>query len=76
MTLEAGDATGGPENKHTSSDQWLYVVAGEGCATVDNVTIALTAGDLVVIGAGETHEIKASSSESLKTFNLFVPLEY
>jgi mannose-6-phosphate isomerase-like protein (cupin superfamily) len=30
MTLAPGDATGGPENAHADSDQWLYVVAGEG----------------------------------------------
>ncbi len=76
MTLEAGDATGGPENKHTSSDQWLYVVAGEGRATVEGETIVLTAGDLIVIEAGETHEIEASSSKSLETLNLYVPPEY
>ena len=76
MTLEAGDATGGPENKHTSSDQWIYIVAGEGRATVDGETIDLSAGDLIVIEAGETHEIKASSSESLETLNLYVPPEY
>ena len=34
MTLAPGDTTGGPNNKHASSDQWLYVVAGEGRATV------------------------------------------
>ena len=76
MTLAPGDATGGPDNKHASSDQWLYIVAGEGRATVDGETIELAAGDLVVIEAGETHEIEATNSESLETLNLYVPPEY
>ena len=76
MTLAPGDATGGPDNEHASSDQWLYVVTGEGRATVSGETIALTAGDLVVIEAGETHEIEATSSDPLETLNLYVPPEY
>ena len=76
MTLAPGDATGGPNNKHASSDQWLSVVAGEGRATVERETIDLTAGDLVVIEAGETHEIEATSSDPLETLNFYVPPEY
>lgn len=76
MRLASGEATGGPNNKHENSDQWLYVVSGEGCATVDEETITLTVGDLIVIEAGETHEIEASDSKSLETLNLYVPPEY
>ena len=76
MTLAPGDATGGLTNKHASSDQWVSVVAGEGRATVERETIDLTAGDLVVIEAGETHEIEATGSDPLETLNLYVPPEY
>ena len=76
MTLAPGDATGGPNNTHANSDQWLYVVAGEGRATVERETIDLTAGDLVVIEAGETHEIEATSSDLLEPLNLYIPPEY
>ena len=69
MTLAPGDATGGPNNK-------LYVVAGEGHATVERETVTLTAGDLVVIEADETHEIEATSSDPLGTLTLYVPPEY
>ena len=34
MTLPKGESTGGPNNKHTSSDQWLYVISGAGEAVV------------------------------------------
>lgn len=76
MTLAAGDTTGGPNNRHANSDQWLYVVSGDGHASVEEETVDLTAGDLVVIEAGEAHEITASDSESLETLNLYVPPEY
>jgi len=67
MTLAPGDATGGPDNYHDESDQWLHVVSGEGAATVDGREVALAAGDLVRIDAGETR---------LETLNLCVPPEY
>ena len=76
MKLPSGDATGGPNNRHANSDQWLYVVSGEGRVTVDEDTINLAVGDLIVIEAGETHEIEASDSEPLETLNLYVPPEY
>ena len=35
MTLEPGTSTGGPDNAHADSDQWLYVVSGSGRAVVE-----------------------------------------
>jgi len=35
MTLRSGQSTGGPNNYHADSDQWLFVVNGTGMATVD-----------------------------------------
>jgi mannose-6-phosphate isomerase-like protein (cupin superfamily) len=76
MTLGPGDATGGPENAHADSDQWLYVVDGAGEATVEGDRLELTGGDLLLIERGETHEIRNSGSEPLETLNLYVPPEY
>lgn len=76
MTLAPGDATGGPNNAHENSDQWLYVRFGEGRATVDGESIDLAADDLLVIEAGETHEIEATDAGPLETLNLYVPPEY
>ena len=61
MTLEPGRSTGGPDNAHADSDQWLYVVSGSGRAVVE---------------AGETHEIENDGDEPLQTFNLYVPPDY
>ena len=76
MTLEPGTSTGGPDNAHADSDQWLYVVSGSGRAVVEGETVRLDSGDLVVVEAGETHEIENDGNEPLQTLNLYVPPDY
>ena len=73
MTLSPGQSTGGPDNHHEKSDQWLYVIEGEGRAIVDGEPVALQAGDLVYIEAGETHEIENTGEKPQKTLSLYVP---
>lgn len=76
MTLSAGEATGGPDNRHATSDQWLFVASGSGAAIVDGERIALEAGDLLLIAAREGHEIRASDDGPLVTVNVYAPPEY
>jgi len=76
MTLEPGTSTGGPDNFHADSDQWCYVVSGSGRATVDGEDVRLETGDLVVVEAGETHEIENDGDDDLRTLNLYVPPDY
>jgi mannose-6-phosphate isomerase-like protein (cupin superfamily) len=77
MVLDPGEATGGPDNKHDNSDQWLYVLSGIGRATVTGKQVDIGPGSLLLIEAGETHEIvNTSDSESLETINVYAPPEY
>jgi mannose-6-phosphate isomerase-like protein (cupin superfamily) len=76
MTLAAGEATGGPDNRHAASDQWLFVASGSGTAIVDGEQIALEEGDLLLIAAGEGHEIRAGDDAPLVTVNVYAPPEY
>lgn len=76
MTVAAGESTGGPDNRHPHSDQWLYVVSGSGEATVEGERVTLEPGDLLLIAAGEAHAIRASQHEALATLNLYAPPEY
>ncbi len=76
MVLAPGEKTGGPDNKHPKSDQWLYVVSGNGKATVNGEELELSKGDLILIEAGDTHEIKAGSDQSLETLNFYSPPAY
>jgi mannose-6-phosphate isomerase-like protein (cupin superfamily) len=76
MTLAPGQSTGGPDNAHAESDQWLYVVSGTGTATVEGESYDLQDGTLVLIEAGETHEITGDGDAPLETINVYAPPEY
>ena len=76
MTLAPGDTEGGPDNRHRGADQWLNVVSGEGVAFVNGRKRPLTAGTLLLIERGDTHEMRNTRDEPLRTLNLYVPPAY
>ena len=76
MALTPGSHTGGPDNRHRGADQWMYVVSGNGAAIVDGVRQPLQAGSLLVIERGETHEIRCTGDEPLRTGNFYSPPAY
>src|SRR4051794_41241909 len=73
MTLAAGDSEGGPDNRHRGSDQWMFVVAGEGQAVVNGKRYPLRAGTLMLIEHGDAHEIRNTGREPLRTLNVYIP---
>lgn len=83
MVLSPGQSTGGPENRH-DADQWLSVVAGTGTAVVESEEHALSPGALVLIEAGEAHEIRNGSNggndgdedSPLRTVSIYAPPVY
>jgi mannose-6-phosphate isomerase-like protein (cupin superfamily) len=76
MVLAPGQTTGGDDNVHDGADQWLYVVAGSGEATVSGRAAGIAQGDLLLIEAGERHEIRNTGSAPLVTVNVYAPPEY
>jgi mannose-6-phosphate isomerase-like protein (cupin superfamily) len=76
MVLPPGESEGGPDNRHRGADQWLYVVAGTGSATVGGERVPLKAGTLLLIERGETHEIRNTGRGILRTVNVYVPPAY
>ena len=76
MTIAPGASEGGSGNRHRGSDQWLYVAAGTGSATVAGRAHALRPGVLLLIEQGETHEIRNEGKEPLRTLNFYVPPAY
>lgn len=76
MVIAPGDSEGGPGNRHRGADQWLFVVAGSGTATVDGRRVALKAGTLLLIERGEQHEVKNTGRSLLRTLNVYVPPAY
>lgn len=76
VVLQPGAKTGGPENQHKGVDQWLYVLRGLGKAVVNEREIDLKAGDLVLIEAGDKHEVRCDGGGTLVTFSVYAPTEY
>ncbi|MDB5337999.1 MAG: Cupin region [Planctomycetaceae bacterium] len=76
MVLNPGETEGGPDNRHRGSDQWMLVSAGEGVAIVNGHSYPLKTGVIMLIEAGDTHEIRATGADSLKTVNIYVPPAY
>jgi mannose-6-phosphate isomerase-like protein (cupin superfamily) len=76
MVLASGESTGGPDNRHRGSDQWLFVVSGSGEAVVNDQRHPLRRHGLLLIQRGETHEIRNTGDEPLRTLNFYVPPAY
>jgi len=77
MVIAPGDSEGGPDNRHRGADQWLFVVAGTGVASVEvegrRRRVPLKAGTLLVIEKGERHEVRNTGRTLLRTLNFYYP---
>ena len=76
MVLGPGDTEGGSDNRHKGADQWLYVTEGTGAALINGYKLPLKPGTLVLIEAGDTHEIRNTGRGTLKTVSIYLPPAY
>ena len=76
MVIGPGDAEGDPDNRHRGADQWLYVVAGAGVATINKKRYRLKERTLLLIEHGDRHEIRNNGKQPLRTLNIYVPPAY
>jgi mannose-6-phosphate isomerase-like protein (cupin superfamily) len=76
MTLAAGQTEGGSDNKHRGADQWLFVVSGVGEGVVNGKRIPLRSDTLLLIGRGDTHEIRNLGGGPLRTLSIYLPPAY
>jgi mannose-6-phosphate isomerase-like protein (cupin superfamily) len=76
MTLAPGKSEGGSDNRHRGADQWLYIVSGAGEVVINGKRYPLQEGSLVLIESGDTHEIRNTGEEPLKTLSVYVPPAY
>lgn len=75
MVIAPGDAEGGPGNRH-DGDQWLLVLSGTGEARIAGDVMAIGPRALLLIEAGEIHEIRNTGTDPLKTLNFYAPPQY
>lgn len=76
MVLGPKGSTGEPQNEHSKSEQWLYVISGRGRAKVGNRRVSLAAGSLLLIEKGEVHQIVNTGTTPLTTLNFYAPPAY
>lgn len=76
MVLAPGATEGDAQNRHRGADQWLFVVSGQGVATVNGQRHALRERTLLLIEHGDRHEIRNTGTEPLRTLNFYVPPAY
>ena len=76
MVLVVGGKEGSSDNLHKGADQWLYVVEGSGVAIINGHKTRLKAGTIVLIDAGDRHEIRNTGRTLLKTVSVYVPPAY
>ena len=75
MEIAPGDSEGGPGNRHPG-DQWMIVLEGTGRALIEGTAHDLEPNTLLLISAGETHEIRNTGSSPLRTVNVYAPPAY
>ncbi|MEP4378449.1 MAG: cupin domain-containing protein [Alphaproteobacteria bacterium] len=70
-------AVGGktPPNSHAVAHEMFYVLAGEGVAYCDGETVALAAGDSIVVPPGAEHVVENTGAGKLYTLTVMIPNE-
>src|SRR4051794_14820513 len=76
MVIPPGESEGGPGNRHRGSDQWLFVVEGNGYARIRDKRHPLRKGTLLLIEHGEPHEVRNTGRAPLRTLNIYSPPAY
>ena len=77
MVLRPGQASSEePENEHTHSEQWLFVLSGTGKARVGRRTVPLAANSLLLVEKGERHRIVNTGRRPMVTINFYAPPAY
>ena len=76
LVIQPGRHVGGPDNKHSGADQWIYVESGSGEATIEGKTYPLEKGSLILIQRTEAHGFRNTGSTPLNILTFYVPLAY
>lgn len=76
MVLAPGAVSGDYGSEHPDSDQLLIVTQGQGEATVEGETLSLTVGDVLLIAAGEKHQVRCAGTSVFVSLNIYAPPAY
>ena len=73
MVLEPGERVDVAENKYAHSEQWMYIVAGNGEMVIGNEAARIEPWDLFLIEGRETSVIQNTGNKPLGVFNIYTP---
>lgn len=76
MVLQPGESSGEYGNEHAGSDQLMVVVEGQANVTVEGQEVQLKEDDVVLIAAGEKHQVRCAGHGVLRTLNFYSPPGY
>jgi mannose-6-phosphate isomerase-like protein (cupin superfamily) len=76
MVIPSHQSAGGADNFHEASDQWILVLSGTGVAVVARRSVELARGTLLLVEAGETHEVRNTGSAPLEMVTFYAPPVY
>jgi mannose-6-phosphate isomerase-like protein (cupin superfamily) len=76
MRLLPDQKSGEYGSDHPQADQVLIVMEGRGRAKIEDRNVELEEGDVLVIKAGEKHQVVADGATSLRTMNVYAPIAY
>lgn len=76
MVLGPSGQEGGSHNRHAGADQWLLVIEGSGVAVINGHKVGLKAGKILLIEAGDRHELRNTGRGLLKTVSVYLPPAY
>lgn len=76
MVLAPGATSGEYGNEHPDSDQLVIVTQGQGEARVEEEIVALSVGDVLLIVAGEKHQVRNTSESPFVSLNIYAPPAY
>lgn len=74
MNIAVGEDIG--EEVHPDTDQILFIVDGEGEATLNGEVKKVEEDDVIFVPAGTTHNLKNTNDEGLKLFTIYSPPEH
>jgi mannose-6-phosphate isomerase-like protein (cupin superfamily) len=81
VLLPGGETDERPSNEHRRSEQWLFVIAGNGVATIGKRRsslrlVRLRPNSLLLIEKGELHQIRNTGRRQFVAINFYVPPAY
>lgn len=76
MRLRPGQDSGEYGNEHPRSDQVLHVLDGRGVVIVEGKRVKLSAGDTVIVEAGEKHQFTNTGRTAFKAITFYAPPAY